>query len=625
MSLFGKCSKSFIILLLSIFVVSCKSSSDMVSEKTAGKNNESNQVFIPEHLPSYAQIRIAKIIQDSEANRLTDSEADESFLLGKLLEEKRDFETAEKLFTVSFNSTKSISSGLSLTNSLVNLKKFDQALATALKLSVLYPQRPEIEMILATIYQMQGANDSVIKTLERAYKNHPNNESIVIFYVSNIKKNSKKILENFLAKNPRATNVMLALSQKYFQEKNNMGALKYAKSAYFLDPDNIDIMTMIGKIEQHQKNYLEAEKYFRLAFEKEIDNNLNAQNYINILLYQKKMQEALAILLKLETSSDEQVPFPPEFSFQIAKILLVNKDFEGARKRLTDLSNSKYNNPAIKYYLAICCEALRKFQDAIEYLNEIPAESELFQESRKAKILIYINSNNKEEAEKHIEKFVISDQDIIEDSIFKSNILAYFSNYKGSIDVLNEALKKEPNAKELYLKKAEYIKYTDSESASIQFAEQIITKWPNYADGLNFLGYSLLENSIRLEYAKKVLHKAVAINPQNGFYLDSLGWLYFQKNDLKNSMKYIVEALKYEPDEPVIIYHLAIVQWKELQYEKSLKNLEMTSKILADMLPYQLESDPEFERISKSIGSKIIEVKKIIETQTQKKNLIGIL
>ena len=626
MSLFGKCPKSLFIFLFPFFLVACKSNSnDLPSEKSEGRRNELNQVLIPDQLPSYAQIRIAKIIQDSEANRITDSEADESFLLGKLLEEKRDFENAEKLFTVSFNNTKSIASGLSLTNTLVNLKKLDKALTVALKLSVLYPQRPEIEMILATIYQMQGDNESVIRTLERAYKKHPNNESIVIFYVSNVKKNSKKILENFLAKNPRSTIVMLALSQRYFQDKNNISALKYAKSAYLLDPDNIDIMTMIGKIEQHDKNYPEAEKYFRMAFEKEIDNNLNAQNYINILLYQKKMQEALAILLKLETSSDDQVPFPPEFSFQIAKILLLNKDYEGAKKRLVELSNSKYNNPAIKYYLAICSEALRNFQDAITYLNEIPPESELFQESIKAKILIYINSNNKIEAEKSIDKFIISDQNIVEDSIFKSNILAYFSNYQVAIDILNNTIKKEPNARELYLKKAEYIKYTESVAASIQFAEQIITRWPNYADGLNFLGYSLLESNIRLEYAKKLLHKAVVISPQNGFYLDSLGWLYFQKNETKISTKYLLEALKYEPDEPVIIYHLAIVQLKEQLYEKSLKNLEITSKILTDMLPYQLESDPELEKISKSIGSKIIEVKKLIENQTQKKNMIGIL
>ena len=514
-----------------------------------------------------------------------------------------------------FYTNKTLISGLNLSSTLINLKRNDKALEVALKLSVLFPQKPDIEMLIATIFQLNGDYISFIKTLEKAYKKYPNNESIVIFYAANVKSNKKRILENFLLKNPKSTNVMLALAQKYYSEKNNISALKYAKSAYIIDPDNVELISIIAKIEQNLKNYGEAEKYFKLAFEKESDNNLNAQNYVNILLYQKKLQEALSVLLKLEASSDEHIPFPPEFSFQISKILIVNKDYNGAKKRLIELSNTKYNNSVVMYYLAICSEGLRNFTSAIDYLNKITPDSELFHDSKKAKILIYINSNNKIEAEKNINIFEIADSSIVEDTIFKANILAYYMHYKEAVDVLNTSLKKVPEAKELFLKKAEYLKYSESESASLSFAELIYSKWPNYADGLNFLGYSLVEKNQKIEYARKILHKAVTLNPQNGFYLDSLGWLYFQKNELKTSLKYIEEALKYEPEEPVIIYHLALVQLKELQFEKSLKNLEITSKILSDMLPYQLDSDPELGRISKSIGAKINEVKKIIETQ----------
>ncbi|APJ03063.1 hypothetical protein [Silvanigrella aquatica] len=623
MSLFGKFPKIYFIFIAGICVNSCQTKNNSEEQPPIEKVKETNHQQSFNTLPIYAQMRIARIQQDFEAGRVTESQADEAFILGKLLEDRRDYENAEKLYYVSFNTTKTISSGISLTNAYINLKKLDKARDVSLKLSVMFPQKPEIEILLATVYQLQGDTESLLKTLEAAYKKHPNNESIVIFYVSNSKKNEKSILENFLVKNPRSTNVMLFLSQRYYQQKNYDKSLKYAKEAYKYDSDNVEIITMIGKIQQFQKNYDDAEKFFRLAFEKEVDNNLNAQNYINILLFQKKIQEALVILLKLEASADDQVPFPAEFSFQIAKILLLNKDYSGAQKRLLELENSKYNNPGIKYYLAISCEGLRNFEGAVKYLNEIPLDSELYQEARKAKILIYINSKNKVEAEKNIEKFAISDQNIIDDSIFKANIFVFFQKYKEAVSILNEAIKKEPNAKELYLKKAEYVKYTDSELVSIQLAEQIAQKWPNYADGLNFLGYSLVENSSKFEYAKKLLQKAVAIEPQNGFYLDSLGWLYYQKNDFKNSGKYITEALKYEPDEPVIIYHLALVQWKQQIFENSLKNLEQTSKILSNMLPYHVESDPELLKISKGIGAKIMELKKIIELQAQKKNLIG--
>ena len=43
----------------------------------------------------------------------------------------------------------------------------------------------------------------------------------------------------------------------------------------------------------------------------------------------------------------------------------------------------------------------------------------------------------------------------------------------------------------------------------------------------------------------------------------------------------------------------------------------MTSKILDDMLPYQVESDPELAKIAGTLGEKLQEVKRILETQRQ--------
>ncbi len=605
----------FYIFILVYLVSACQTNKVEVA-----KNIGSTRENIDKNSSSYVNMRITRILHDFEASRITEAESDEAFLLGKIFEEKKEFEIAKKLYLINFFSSKNLTGGLSLVNCLVNLKEYDEALDIALKLTVLFPKNPDVELSLANIYFLKNDQKSLVKTLESAYKKFPSNETIVVKYALNINKGSKKILEKFLLKHPKSTSVILSLSELYFNEKNYKKSLNYAKSAYLIDSDNVEIISIIAKIEQQQKNYKEAEKYFKLAFEKELDNNLNAQNYVNILLYQKKIQEALSILLKLESSSDEHVPFPPEFSFQIARILLVNKDYEGAKKRLLTLDSMNYADPHIKYYLALCSQGLRSFQEALKYLSEVPENSSLYQESRKGIILIQINSKNKMDALDSIKKFEISKNNLVEDSIFKANILAYFSKYDEALGILNYAINKKPNARELYLKKAEYIKYTESKDAAITLAEKIASKWPNYADGLNFLGYSLIEKNEKLDYAKKVLLKAISIDPQNGFYLDSLGWLYYQKNDISNSLRYLNEALKYEPEEPVIMYHLAMAQFKDEMYNESLNNFYEANRLLENLLPYQIESDQEIKKISKSINVKILEVKKIIEKQKYQTN-----
>ncbi len=594
-----------------IFISACQSLKN--SRETKLNNDETNITSLRANVPQYAQIRLDKILHDAATGHLSESQANEAFLLAKNLEEKGQFESAEKLFEVCFQYSQSLTAGLNLINVKAQLKKLNDAQEIANRLTILYPKYSEPMLALASVYQMQNNNGSLVKTLEKAFKKFPKDEAIVIFYSSYSKTNAKKVLESYLTKNPRSSNVLLTLAKNYYQEKNYQKALYYAKKAYSVDQDVIETFIFLGKINQSLKNYREAEKYFKLAFDKEIDNNLNAQNYINILLFQNKTQEALSILLKLESSSDDQIPFPPEFTFQIAKIMLINRDYEESERRLYELLKINFENSSIKYYLAICNEKVRKFDVALMYLNEIKEDNEYYTDAQKEKIIIYINTNQKVLAEQQIYKFTLSEKNIVEDTLFKSSILAYFNKYNDAIEILNKSIATHSDAKELYLKKAEYLKYLKSDDSSIKFAEQIVSRWPKYADGLNFLGYSLVENNKKLELAKKVLLKAVALNPKNGFYLDSMGWLYYQKNDYKNAFKYITEAIKIEPDEPVILYHLASAQLKLKYFEDSLRTFESTSKILEDMLPYQLESDPELSRIQQSIGSKILEAKKAID------------
>ena len=45
---------------------------------------------------------------------------------------------------------------------------------------------------------------------------------------------------------------------------------------------------------------------------------------------------------------------------------------------------------------------------------------------------------------------------------------------------------------------------------------------------LNYLGYMLGDRGVKLDDALAMVQKAVQLDPQNGAYLDSLGWVYFK-------------------------------------------------------------------------------------------------
>src|SRR5690606_11090156 len=49
---------------------------------------------------------------------------------------------------------------------------------------------------------------------------------------------------------------------------------------------------------------------------------------------------------------------------------------------------------------------------------------------------------------------------------------------------------------------------------------------------LNYLGYMLADNNRDLDEALEFIQKAVAADPINGAYLDSLGWVYYRLEEL---------------------------------------------------------------------------------------------
>ncbi len=57
---------------------------------------------------------------------------------------------------------------------------------------------------------------------------------------------------------------------------------------------------------------------------------------------------------------------------------------------------------------------------------------------------------------------------------------------------------------------------------------RVLANDPHSPMALNYLGYMLADRGVRLEEALGYIKRAVEIDPQNGAYLDSLGWAYFK-------------------------------------------------------------------------------------------------
>ncbi len=113
-----------------------------------------------------------------------------------------------------------------------------------------------------------------------------------------------------------------------------------------------------------------------------------------------------------------------------------------------------------------------------------------------------------------------------------------------------------------------YERQKDFDRAESLFKEILKTN-PDNASALNYMGYMLADRGVRLQEAVEYVEKALALEPNNGAYLDSLGWAFFKLNDLKQAETYLLKAVSIVKNDPTIHDHLGDLYFKSGDYRKA--------------------------------------------------------
>jgi tetratricopeptide (TPR) repeat protein len=114
--------------------------------------------------------------------------------------------------------------------------------------------------------------------------------------------------------------------------------------------------------------------------------------------------------------------------------------------------------------------------------------------------------------------------------------------------------------------------------------EKAIELNPNHANALNYLGYTLSVKNVDLERAISLVTRALEIEPDNGYFVDSLGWIYYQMGKYEEAHLHLSRAVELVPTDAVILEHLGLCQLK-------LERPDLAMQVLEKALEYAPHSD----------------------------------
>ena len=86
--------------------------------------------------------------------------------------------------------------------------------------------------------------------------------------------------------------------------------------------------------------------------------------------------------------------------------------------------------------------------------------------------------------------------------------------------------------------------------------KKVLSVNPLNSGAANYLGYMLADRGVRLEESVKYIQKALELEPDNGAYLDSLGWAYFKMGRYDLAETPLEKAASKIQNDPTIHEHL---------------------------------------------------------------------
>lgn len=113
----------------------------------------------------------------------------------------------------------------------------------------------------------------------------------------------------------------------------------------------------------------------------------------------------------------------------------------------------------------------------------------------------------------------------------------------------------------------------------------------NAAEAYNYIGFMWAEHNLHLDEAEEMIGRALQLDPNNGAYLDSLGWVYYRKGKYDGALNELLRAAQnLTQDDPIVFEHIGDVYSKldrvpqALDYWQKAIALMPGNKLLADKI-----------------------------------------
>lgn len=315
---------------------------------------------------------------------------------------------------------------------------------------------------------------------------------------------------------------------------------------------------------------------------------------------QKAIDRAVAVLRKYLHGVN---PRSRDIRHQLVRLYVTTRDYQAARKELSDLLAEDPSDTDAQLRLALLYGEEKEYSKAIDQLIKIlkarPTELKirdylgfLYEEAKDTKKAIETYTFNVQlepsyfeghlhlgllfyrlkqfpDAVTHLTKAITINPKQPEAHIVLGLTYLQKDQFDDAAKVLEEGIGHNPKNADLHFNLGTVYDKLNRFDDVVRAMEAAIKLDPHHADALNYLGYSYAERGVKIDQALSLTKRAVALKPNNGYYIDSLAWALFKSGMLNEALAEIKRAVALAQDDPVLYEHLGDIYANQRNFSEA--------------------------------------------------------
>lgn len=438
---------------------------------------------------------------------------------------------------------KNIDARLLLGGLYLSLKLFPKAIAQYEQVMKLQPNNVEAPVYLGAAYTEIKQYDKAVKFFESLVKNDDyNTPYLAHYYIGRVRSEQKG-------------------------EAYQKAAMKSYQKAVELKPDFLDGISAIASLYTQQKQEAKALALYK-KYQKEQGPSAKvaeilAQMYVENEQYDLAYEQYQILESNVEDSLN--------IKLKMALILIERKDFKTAAAKLEEILRDAPESDKIRFYLGAVYEETKDFDRAIVQFKKIPSGSQFFGEATVHTAYMMKNKGRSNEAVELIETALKERKDQPQLYAMYASLLDEQGEYNKALKMLTEAVAQFPESAQLRFYYGTLYDRTGQKERVVTEMKKVLELDPKHVQAMNYLAFTWAESNSNLPEAENLARRALALEPKDGYIMDTLGWILYKQGRFNEAVKVLEVAYKHQSGVSIIAEHLGDAYYKHQMVEKAKK------------------------------------------------------